>query len=366
MDCFQDPRLVLTLDAGGTNLVFGAMRGGKAAIEPITLATVNDDRERCLQLLVEGFQAVRDRLAEAPVAISFAFPGPADYPAGILGDLPNFPAFRGGVALGPMLEARFGLPVFINNDGDLFAYGEAMAGLLPEVNAALEAAGSPKRFRHLLGVTLGTGFGGGLVLDGQLHLGDNAAGAEIWCLRNRRDPVSIAEEGASIRAVRRAYADAAGLPFASAPEPKVIGRIAQGEAEGNREAAQAAFQRLGEVVGDSLATAVSLVDALVVVGGGLSGAHRLFMPALLQEMNGTLQCGQARCPRMEVTAFDLEDPASRATFLRGQATWIDVPGTDRKVAYDPMKRTGIGVTRLGTSHATALGAYAFALSRLGR
>ena len=52
---------------------------------------------------------------------SFAFPGPADYPAGIIGDLAEYPAFRGGVALGPMLAERFGLPTFINNDGDLFA-----------------------------------------------------------------------------------------------------------------------------------------------------------------------------------------------------------------------------------------------------
>ena len=49
----------------------------------------------------------------------------ADYAHGIIGDLPNFPGFRGGVALGPYLEHVFGIPVFINNDGNLFAYGEA-------------------------------------------------------------------------------------------------------------------------------------------------------------------------------------------------------------------------------------------------
>jgi len=92
---------------------------------------------------------VQNRLPEKPVAISFAFPGPADYPNGIIGDLGNFPAFRGGVALGPMLQEKFKLPVFINNDGDLFAYGEAIAGFLPEVNELLEKAGSPKHFSFL-------------------------------------------------------------------------------------------------------------------------------------------------------------------------------------------------------------------------
>ena len=95
------------------------------------------------------------------MAISFAFPGPVDYPAGIVGDLGNLPGFRGGVALGPMLEDRFKLPVFINNDGDLFTYGEAICGFLPYVNERLKAAGSAKQYKNLFGVTLGTGFGAG-------------------------------------------------------------------------------------------------------------------------------------------------------------------------------------------------------------
>ena len=102
------------------------------------------------------------------------FPGPADYPNGIIGDLGNLPGFRGGVALGPMLEEKFGIPVFINNDGDLFVYGEAIAGFLPYVNGLLEKAGSPKRYKNLFGVTLGTGFGGGIVRDGELFIGDNS------------------------------------------------------------------------------------------------------------------------------------------------------------------------------------------------
>lgn len=60
-----------------------------------------DDLDRCLSVLVGGFRKVKDALTEEPVAISFAFPGPADYEHGVIGDLPNFPAFCGGVALGP-------------------------------------------------------------------------------------------------------------------------------------------------------------------------------------------------------------------------------------------------------------------------
>src|SRR6266446_2586213 len=129
-----DSRVVMSLDGGGTNLHFLAIRGNKLLDQGFVLPSNADHLERCLDGIVQGFTRLRDECPEPPVALSFAFPGPADYPAGIIGDLPNLRGFRGGVALGPMLADRFGIPVFINNDGDLFAYGEAIAGLLPHVN----------------------------------------------------------------------------------------------------------------------------------------------------------------------------------------------------------------------------------------
>ena len=167
------------------------------------------------------------------MAISFAFPGPADYPNGIIGGLGNLPAFKGGgIALGPMLADRFGIPVFINNDGDLFAFGEAIAGFLPWVNGLLAEGGSPKRFRNLFGATFGTGFGGGIVQDGRLWIGDNSAGGEIWLLRNKLDPKTNIEEAVSIRAIRREYARGAGIAPETAPEPKDIFAIGKGEQAG--------------------------------------------------------------------------------------------------------------------------------------
>ena len=361
----SDPRVVLTLDAGGTTFAFSAMQGCARAGREVVLPAEVDELGPCLETITAGFRQLLAEAPAPPVAISFAFPGPADYAAGIIGDLQNLPAFRGGVALGPFLEDRFGLPVYLNNDGDLFACGEAMAGLLPEVNRWLEAAGSPKRYRNLFGVTLGTGFGGGLVQDGRLYLGDNGAGAEIWSLRGRRFPWGPAEEGVSIRAVRRAYAELAGLPWAASPEPRVLADIARGSAPGHRAAAVEAFRRLGECTGDALAMATSLLDALVVVGGGLSGAGELFLPALVEEMNAPLATPAGdRFPRMEVTAYNLEDPAQRSRFINGGSRAVTVPGSRRQVPYDPAKRVGVGLTRLGTSLAVGVGACAYALDRL--
>jgi glucokinase len=358
----SDRRIVMTLDAGGTNLKFGALRGGETLVEGLSIPSEADSLDRCLSAIVRGFESVRQSLPEPPAAISFAFPGPADYPRGIIGDLPNLPAFRGGVALGPMLEEKFAIPVFINNDGDLFVYGEAIAGFLPYVNGLLEEAGSPKRYRNLFGITLGTGLGGGLARNGSLYLGDNSIAGEAHLLRNCLAPGRNAEEGASIRAVRRVYAEVAGIELGEAPDPAEIFEIGMGRAKGNVPAAREAFRRLGQVAGDVLAQALALVDGLAVVGGGISGAHPLFMPALLEAVNGRYECGSQR---IYARAYNLEDTAQREQFLRGDVREIGVPYSSRRIVYDPQVRTAIGISRLGTSRAVAIGACAFALARLG-
>ncbi len=360
-----DPRIVLTLDAGGTKFAFSAVQGEREVAGPLTLPSNAHDLRLCLETIVEGFTKVKEKAPAPPVAISFAFPGPTDYPGGIIGGLGNLPAFKeGGIALGPMLADRFGVPVFLNNDGDLFAFGEATLGFLPWVNGLLAEGGSPKRFRTLFGATFGTGFGGGIVQDGRLWIGDNSAGGEIWLFRNKLDPKSNIEESVSIRAVRRVFAQEAGIAFDAAPEPKDVFAIGRGEAPGPRAAAVEAFRRMGEAAGDALASAVTLVDGVVVIGGGLTGAAELFLPALVAEMNGAFETPSGRIPRLEVRVFNLEDPAERAAFVKGEAREVVVPGSGRRVAYDPLKRIGVGLTRLGTSRATALGASAFALSAL--
>jgi glucokinase len=365
-DWRDDPRVVLVADAGGTSFRFNAIQGGRALLAaPRTLPSHGDDLARSLGQITDGFAAVHAATGRQAVALSLAFPGPADYRRGIIGDLPNLPGFRGGVALGPMLAAAFGLPAFINNDGALFAYGEALDGLLPEVNQRLAAAGTGRRFGNLLGFTLGTGFGGGIVIDGRLVIGDNSAAGQIWMMRHRDDRQRMAEEGASIRAVRRDYAAAAGIALDQAPDPERIAEIAAGTAPGDRGAAAGAFRRLGLVAGDAIAGALALIDGLVVLGGGLSGAAGLFRAALLDELNASLALASGPVRRLPFDVVDLDDPGGLAALCQGDVRELPVPGTDRTVAGAPPRRTGGGVTRLGTTAAIALGAYAFALGELG-
>ena len=135
----NDARVVLTLDAGGNSLRFNAMKGEEFILETITLPSNANDLDLCLETMVTGFKTVINQLGDTkPVAISFAFPGPADYPAGIIGGfLPNFPSFRDGVALG-RVDLVFGGRQAI--DGDTAQVGPQVAEKLeiPQVTYAEE------------------------------------------------------------------------------------------------------------------------------------------------------------------------------------------------------------------------------------
>jgi predicted NBD/HSP70 family sugar kinase len=361
---FDDQRVVVTLDAGGTNFVFGAMAGCKYIVEPITMPSNAHDLDLCLSTMVRGFKQIIEKLDTKPVAISFAFPGPADYPNGIIGGfLPNFPSFRDGVALGPFLEATFGIPTYINNDGDLYAYGEALCGALPAVNARLAAAGSSKQYKNMLGYTFGTGFGVGMVVDGRLNRGDNSC-VETFCLPNTSIAGTFVEESISVRAIKRVYAEKSGDKKHTF-EPKDICAIADGKLAGDQEAAREAFAEFGRTAGYAMATAASLVDGLVVIGGGITAARKYIMPSLLDAMRSSL-AGIDGTPvaRVQSRIFDLDDSAEFAEFAKGASRKLRVYGTDKEVVYDPMKRIGVTITEIGASQAISAGAYAFALSQL--
>ncbi|MFK7899555.1 MAG: ROK family protein [Cyclobacteriaceae bacterium] len=362
MNLSEAKEIVLTLDAGGTKFSFNAVRGGKELIDPIRLPAETKNLTKCLNVIVDGFQEVQDAIKIKADAISFAFPGPADYQAGIIGDLNNLTAFRGGVALGPMLKEKFGIPVFINNDADLFAYGEAIDGFLPQVNQALKDAGNPKQYKNLLGLTLGTGLGGGLINNRKIVFGDHGMGGEIWAFRNKITPTTNAEEGACIRAVKRYYKELTGV---EGLEPIDIGDIALGKKEGDQSAAIRSFEQLGEVVGDVASQLCASLDCLVVIGGGISAAHELFLPATLAEMKSTYENPNGTTRRRLVQeVYNFQDEKQQKEFLKDGSKQVAVPFSDKTVTYHSTAKIGVGTSVLGTSKAVSIGAYSFALQQL--
>lgn len=357
----MNKNIVLTLDAGGTNLVFNAIDSTYTVVATAKLPAPSETIDIFIKKLISGFQMIHEKTNHSAKAISFCFPGPADYEKGIIGDLENLPFFRGGVPLKDILENEFNIPVFINNDGDLFTLGEAISGLLPQINSALLENGNTRQYSNLLGITLGTGTGGGIVLNGDLLMGDNSAGAEINRSNNFLDGTMSIEETLSIRGIKKLFCQESGIDIDSCPEPFEIFKIATGETNGNKVAAIKAWEIFGTVLGQSLANAITLIDGLIVIGGGLSGAHKLFMPKAIEAMNGKFtRTGGQTFQRLEVYAYNFENPECYNDFMQNEDIEITVPKTGKKVQYSPIKKIGIGVSRLGTSEAVAIGAHAYA------
>jgi glucokinase len=366
MDPKNDSRTVLTLDAGGTNFVFTAIQANNEIVGPLNMPSNAHDLDKCISTMVTGFKEVISKLKEKPVAISFAFPGPSDYKTGIIGKLNNLPAFKGGIPLGPILRNKFNLPVFINNDGDLFAYGEALSGFLPYVNNLLSDAGIARRYHNLVGLTLGTGFGGGIVRNEELFLGDNSMASEVWLLRNRINPATNAEEGISIRAIRRVFAQECDIDISQAPSPKDIYDIATGSRPGNQKAAMEAYRQLGVVLGDVLGNLLTVIDGVVVIGGGIAGAMEFIAPSMLSELESNyINYSENTYSRLVQKIFYIDDREVLKQFQKWDEKSIPVPGSREEIKYSSEIRLPIGTSKIGTSRATSLGAYAFALKILG-
>ncbi|MDR2868119.1 MAG: ROK family protein, partial [Bacteroidales bacterium] len=147
--------------------------------------------------------------------------------------------------------------------------------------------------------------------------------------------------------------------------PLDIFNIAEGILPGNQGAAQKSFAVFGEVAGSLMAYCACILDGIIVLGGGLTGAHKYFMPTLLKELRADLyKLDGTPIPKVPSYIFDLDEEAQWIPFAQGERKEVEVYGSKRKVVYDPQKRLGIIRSKMGASDAVAIGAYAYALNHI--
>ena len=189
---------------------------------------------------------------------------------------------------------------------------------------------------------------------------------ETFCLKHKYMPDVMVEEGVAVRAVKRVYAQLSGITDPTL-EPKDIFDIAEGKRPGDSDAARRSFAMMGEVAGDAMATAVTLIDGLIVIGGGITAAAKYIMPSLLEQLRGRLfSLDGGILDRVQMKVYDLDDEEQFARFAHGESRSLKVYGSDREVVYDPQKRIGVMVSKIGASTAISLGAYAFALNEIDK
>ena len=116
-----------------------------------------------------------------------------------------------------------------------------------------------------------------------------------------------------------------------------------------------------------MATAATLIDGLIVIGGGITAARKYIMPGLFKSLRSKLHTlSGEEVNRVQMKVYDLDNDEEFADFARGDSRLIKVYGSDREVTYDPQKRIGVAISKMGASKAISVGAYTFALDQLDR
>src|SRR3954454_13389999 len=279
-----EERMVLGVDVGGTKVAVAAVTGAQVehvAEEPTAL----DSAEALLDGIEHAFHDIADKADEPVAAVGVGVPSQIEFATGTVLSSVNIPLT--GVPLRDELQGRFGVPVFVDNDANCAALAEAQLG-------------DDAPAMHLVMLTLGTGVGGGVVIDGRIFRGTHGLGAELGHFSidaNGPDcPGTCPNRGCveafcSGTALER-DATAAGKDHPDSP----LGRIyaEHGKVKGKQCVSAAAeegdpvalrlLERLGTNLGVGIAGYVNVFEPEhLVIGGGLSRAADLFFDRAVEE-----------------------------------------------------------------------------------
>ena len=267
--------LALGIDFGGTSVKLGLVRDGRVVFRAPSIPTA--DYRRADALLGAMLAAIRELRARHPdlAAVGVGVPGFVDVERGLVHELTNVPGWR-EVALRELLARETGLPAFVENDANAMAYAEWRHG-----------AGRGRQ--HVVCVTLGTGVGGGMILDGRLYRGAAFGAGEIGQMavdpRDRSVAGHYGNYGALEKQVgNREIAVRAAALYAQAGRLRTVdecapARLAVAANAGDAIAAEL-WRQTGELIGFCLTDIVWLLNPdAIILGGGVAGAgERLFKP----------------------------------------------------------------------------------------
>lgn len=285
--------LVLAVDLGGTNLRLALVNtAGEILHRRAEPTNSGQGTEALVSKIAAAMLAMPSEAGLSPaqiIAVGMGIPGLVEPDRGRVVKAPNLPELD-GFLLGPALRALLPWPVLLDNDANLFVWGEAGLG-----------AGQGEA--NLLGITLGTGVGGGLVLDGRLWHGANGTTAEIGHMTiepggercncgNYGCLETLASATWTVRwtVTRLAAGESSSLTtlWQQSPQKVTARQIFQAAVDGDRLACQA-WQRLGRALGIAIANVVHLLGVpMVILGGKVAEAWDQFMPTLEEELTRRL------------------------------------------------------------------------------
>ena len=275
-------QLSVGVDVGGTKMAAAAV-SGTTIVETHERPTVLTSGQQLVDEIERAAREVIDR-AGMPVAVGVGVPSQIDFASGLVVTSVNIPL--AGLNLRQELGERLGLPVYVDNDANCAALAEAYL-----------AVDGPAQ--HLLMYTVGTGVGGGVVIDGHVFRGATGLGAELGHVvidangpecpgncPNRGCMEALCSGLALERDATRLGHKKPGSPLGRivAEHGRVTGRQTVAAArEGDPDAVDL-MEKLGTWLGVGISNAINAFEPqAIVIGGGLSVAGDLFMPRAIEE-----------------------------------------------------------------------------------
>ena len=258
--------LVIGVDLGGTKIAAGAVDRGGAITTRRERPTPTSSQQELLSVLDGVVEQVSAEVGGVH-ALGFGIPSTIDQRSGRAVSSVHIPLAE--LDFRARMEERFGLPVAIDNDGNAAAIAEWQLGA---------GAGT----RDMIMLTLGTGIGGGLILDGKPYRGPVGAGAELGHMVLKYDgPTCVGDcpgRGHFEALVSGTAADAVARSVLGpdATGHDLVRRASDGDAR-----AREALDGLGRILGAGIASLVNVFNPeLIVLGGGFGKAGEpLFAPA---------------------------------------------------------------------------------------
>lgn len=258
-----DSPLIFGVDLGGTAIKLGCCGSQGQCLRSVTIPTPQPSVPEAVVAAIATAIHTLDPDQNIP-AIGIGMPGPADITGRIARVSINLDDWH-NVPLAKWIEAKTGRPTTVANDANCAGLGEALYG-----------AGKP--FQNLIMLTLGTGVGGAIILNGELYTGRDGAAGELGLITLWPDgpPCNSGNNGsleqfASVRAIRRDQHC----------EPHQLAEQAQMQ----DEAAIAIWHDYGRNLGAGLASLIYvLTPEAVILGGGIAASTALFLPSLEAEI----------------------------------------------------------------------------------
>jgi glucokinase len=276
---------VIGVDLGGTKLIGGVFDGDGTELARERIEVAGMDQDALVEALVGIVERLKDHSSEPVVAAGFGIPTTFDQRTGVAVQAANLPIAN--LPLRDILHERTGLEIFLDNDANVAALAEQRLG---------SGAGVTD---HLLMITLGTGFGGGIVVDGHIVRGAIGAGAELGhvsiaydglpCISPNCPGIGCVEAYVGGNALARdarhlieaepngelAAAVAAGLP--------AVGSTVYEIAKRGDESCIAVFTQMGKRLGVAMASFVNTFNpGVIAIGGGITPALEFMLPPAIE------------------------------------------------------------------------------------